>query len=289
MDTITHTLFGLTTYGAVNKSNLSKREKAAIGFTAIVGSNIPDIDVVMRVTEIGRIMDLMWHRGITHSLLMIPIWTFLLYCISAYFFKVKSKKITLIALFTVSLHVLADVLNTWGTGIFEPFSSVRISFGVLSIIDFVIWGMMLIGLIVTLLKKSMKSHRVYKFVWIGIAIHIFFQCIQGYVIYQSSYNSYDKTVLKADFTPWHFTVIGQKENVFELSSATVFSERQLQQTLISANDADLSELHQSNPKAQVLIDWAPFVIIVDNEEELGVYDPRFYMNGESFLYESIAK
>ncbi|OZM56676.1 hypothetical protein CIB95_10655 [Lottiidibacillus patelloidae] len=290
MDTITHTLFGLTAYSAVNKDQKSKKEKHALLFTAIAGSNIPDIDVIMRVTEIGRIMDLMWHRGITHSLLMIPIWTLLLIWLCSSIWKVKSKAINFLTFFSVSLHVLSDVLNTWGTGLLEPFSSIRISLGIISIIDFVIWGLIMLGFILSYLFKSIISRsKVFKFVWVGIAIHITFQGMLGYRVYQSSITNYDEVVLRAEFIPWHFTVIGRKEETVELSSVSIFRERQMTHTLISDTNADLQWLFKQNPKAKVLMEWAPFVIIKDSNDQIGIYDPRFFMDGESFLYESAKK
>jgi inner membrane protein len=289
MDTITHTLFGLTAYGAVNKENMSKHEKHALLFTSVAGSNIPDIDVIMRVTEIGRIMDLMWHRGITHSFIFIPIWTFFLIFLCSLIWKVTNKKIIYVTLFSVSFHVLSDLLNTWGTGVFEPFSSVRISLGILSIVDSFIWGIILIGFLATIFIKKITKHKVYQFVWIGISFYILLQGIHGYTIYQSSIPHYDKVVLRADFIPLHSTVIGKKDNIVEISSVSIFQDRQIIHLLNSDSEADLTYLFKKNPKAKVLMEWAPFVIIVDSENEIGIFDPRFFINGESFLYESTKK
>jgi inner membrane protein len=55
MDTITHTLFGLTLYGAANKSNMNKSHKRALLFTTVVGSQIPDIDVVLTCPKQGEL------------------------------------------------------------------------------------------------------------------------------------------------------------------------------------------------------------------------------------------
>jgi inner membrane protein len=62
MDTLTHTLFGLTTYGAVNKEKMNKETKKAVFFTTLVGSQIPDIDVISRLWD-NEGMYQMWHRG----------------------------------------------------------------------------------------------------------------------------------------------------------------------------------------------------------------------------------
>ncbi|WP_143756758.1 hypothetical protein [Paenibacillus peoriae] len=55
--------------------------------------------------------------------------------------------------------------------------------------------------------------------------------------------------------------------------------------LPSKDEANLDSLFAGNPKAQTLVQWSPFVVVVDDGQRLGVYDPRFYRKGQSFLYE----
>ena len=51
LDSITHTLFGLTLYGAVDKRNLDKSQKRAYLVTTVGASQIPDIDVMSRLWD----------------------------------------------------------------------------------------------------------------------------------------------------------------------------------------------------------------------------------------------
>lgn len=62
-----------------------------------------------------------------------------------------------------------------------------------------------------------------------------------------------------------------------------------QTQLHSQETADLTQLFETNPKAKTLQEWSPFVVVVDDEKRLGVYDPRFYRNGQSFLFEFMEK
>lgn len=73
--------------------------------------------------------------------------------------------------------------------------------------------------------------------------------------------------------------------LFGLSLYGAVDKRQMIVTLTSAEEADLEPLFTANPAAKTLVEWSPFVVIVDEEDHLGVYDPRFYRSGESFLYE----
>ena len=135
MDTITHTLFGLTTYGAINKKEKDKQTKRALLFTALAASQAPDFDVIARVTETGRVMDQMWHRGLTHSMSCCPhLGTSYLFIVF-FIWRKKDKMIFYLAFVNVIIHIGSDALNAWGTGFFEPVSSMRVTIGVIPIID----------------------------------------------------------------------------------------------------------------------------------------------------------
>ncbi|MDT8861638.1 metal-dependent hydrolase [Alkalihalobacillus sp. MEB130] len=287
MDTITHTLFGLTTYGAINKDTMDKQTKKALLFSAIVGSQIPDIDVVANMTETGRIMEQMWHRGLTHSFFLAPFWAALIYGVAYLIWKRKDSIIFYLALVNVFIHNSTDSLNAWGTGVFEPISQERVTFGVLSIVDFLIWGIILFGFLISRWKKHLTRYKVWRYVWIAILLHISVQCIQGFLIYSEAKEEYEEVALSASFIPGHFTVIGKNNHLVTLSNATVWGGRHRYETLVSNEDADLEPLFQLNPKAEVLMEWSPFVVIVKDHEKLGVFDPRFYRNGSSFLFEYI--
>lgn len=287
MDTITHTLFGLTLYGAVNKSAMNVREKRVLLLTAVTGSQIPDIDVISAWWDTaGRYQ--MWHRGITHSLVLVPVWAGLIACLVRLFFGVRGWIWFGTAFAAVWIHSTSDLFNAWGTGYLEPFSNVRITFGTIPIVDLVFWSLMGIGLCVARWgKHRWKMHHVYRVVWLCIALHVGIQSTQGAVLYQEASKQYDQVALSADFVPGVFTVIGRKDHEVQISKGTVWMGMRPVATLASAVEADLEPLFAQNPRAQTLMEWAPFVVIEEDGERIGIYDPRFYRNGESFLYEYI--
>lgn len=289
MDTITHTLMGLTLNGTIDKKELSKNLRNSLFFASICGSNIPDLDFLYQFTEKGRIMYQMWHRGLSHSLIMAPFWALLIYFVSMFIWKVKDKKIYIIAFLSVLTHIFFDSLNSWGTGLYEPFSLRRVSFGVISIVDFIILLIMLGGFILTKLKPKTPRHKVYQYVWLIIFFHVFSQFIQGQIILNEVKNSYDQYTLTADFIPGSFTVIGKKGEMVEIYQKSLWKGEKKIATLYSKENIDLEPLFKQNPKAKVLYDWAPFVVVVEEENRIGIYDPRFYRDGKSFLFEYIEK
>ncbi|GAE28293.1 hypothetical protein JCM9140_4508 [Halalkalibacter wakoensis JCM 9140] len=289
MDTVTHTLFGLTTYGAVNKEEMDRNTKRALLFSALVGSQIPDIDVIANVTETGRIMEQMWHRGLTHSFFIAPLWALLIYFVAYLIWKRKDHMIFFLALINVLIHNTSDSLNAWGTGLFEPFSQVRVTFGVISIVDFVIWAIILAGYVIKRMKNSFPSYRIWRLVWVAIVLHVTVQSVQGFVIYQEAKEQFEEVALSASFLPGHFSVIGKNEELVSLATATVWGGRNEQEVIVSVEEANLEPLFEENPKAEVLMTWSPFVVVVETDQKLGIYDPRFYRNGSSFLFEYIEK
>jgi inner membrane protein len=288
LDTVTHTLFGMTLYGSIDKKNDSKAMKKSLIVATIVGSQIPDIDVISRFWDTEGLYQ-MWHRGITHSILMVPIWAFILTSFCALIFKVKDyKRLFFISSIAVFIHSTSDLFNAWGTGYFEPLSDARVTFGVIPIVDVVFWLIMLTAFIFTRFKKK-NSYKSFRLAWALIALHIFIQSLQGYILYTQYETKYDQIALSASFIPWNYTVVGKIGDQIEITDDALFLKPTHLYTLYSKEETNLEELFIKNPNARTLYKWSPFVVIVDDEEKLGIYDPRFYMNGESFLFEYVEK
>ncbi|ASS74793.1 hydrolase [Tumebacillus algifaecis] len=288
MDTVTHTLFGILLYKAINKEEMSKELKHSFLLTSLVGSQIPDIDVISQLWDTAG-QYLMWHRGITHSIFLVPGWALLLSIVCFLIWRTKDRRIFYLGLLAVFIHDTSDIFNAWGTGYFEPFSQARLTFGTIPIIDLTIWAIILGAFIFNRVRKHVPSHKVFKAAWCLIAAHILIQSVQGYAIYQSVDDRYEQVALAAEFVPWNYQVIGKRGNVVEISKATVWSEPVLIRTLPTATNANLDDLFAQNPAAKTLQQWSPFVVVVDDEKQLGIYDPRFFRNGQSFLFEFIDK
>ncbi|RSD28259.1 metal-dependent hydrolase [Mesobacillus subterraneus] len=287
MDSITHTLFGLALYGAVDKTDMEKNQKRAYLLTAVGASQIPDIDVISQLWDNEGLYQ-MWHRGITHSIFLTPVWALIFLLLSFLLFKVKDLKLFFLGWVAVAIHNSSDLFNAWGTGYLEPFSSIRITFGTIPIIDFVFW-IIFAGAFIVSRKNKAKSPRFFKLAWVFIALHVIVQSVQGWMLYNQYEDDYEQIALSAGFIPWTYTVITKNDSEVAIYQDNLFSDRKLQYEISSAEEADLNGLFEEKPEARTLYEWSPFVVIVDDGERLGVYDPRFYRNGQSFLFEYIDK
>lgn len=287
LDTITHTLFGLALYGAVDKKDMDKKHKTAYLVTAIGASQIPDIDVISQLWDTEGLYQ-MWHRGITHSLFLTPVWALLFFLICFFLFKTKDIRLFLFGWLAVLIHNTSDLFNAWGTGYLEPFSNIRITFGTIPIVDFVIW--IIIGVAFIFSKRNkQKSSSYFKWAWALIVLHFMIQSTQGYLIYKQYEDHYDQVALSANFIPWTYSVTTKKDHTVTIFQDALFREKQTAYVLQSNENTNLDELFTELPQAKTLYEWAPFVVLVDDNERMGLYDPRFYRNGQSFLFEYIEK
>jgi inner membrane protein len=289
MDTITHTMFGFALYGTAKTVDMPKNERRALFFAVLAGSQIPDIDVISALWDTNGQYQ-MWHRGITHSIFLAPFWALILSYLFGLIFKTRLRILYPLTLLAVVIHCTADIFNAWGTGYLEPFSQMRLTFGTISIVDLVFWALMLAGFLYARFgPRKWPAHIIYRAVWLFIVLQVLSQSVQGYILYQQHRAQYEQLTLVADFIPFQFTVVGKNGDLIELRYGNVFRGTTLQTTLRSNEQANKQLLFDKNPRARTLVQWSPFVVFVEDQQRIAVYDPRFYRNGSSFLIEQYDK
>jgi inner membrane protein len=287
LDSITHTLFGLSLYSSIHKEKMSKREKVAYLFTTVGASQIPDSDVISQMWDTEGLYQ-MWHRGITHSIFLTPVWALLFFIISVVIFKVKDPRLFFIGWIAVVIHNTSDLFNAWGTGYLEPFSNIRITFGTIPIIDFIIWIIITAAYLFSRKNKS-KRPIYFRIAWCLIALHFTLQSIQGIYFYHKYSEVDGQIALSAGFVPSTFQIITKNGSDITIFEDGIFQKGKKSVVLESKENADLDLLFSKRPEAKTLYEWSPFVVIVDDGKQLGLYDPRFYRDGQSFLFEYIIR
>ncbi len=138
MDTVTHALLGALVVRSVfpaprSRQPLTDRQRMAVG--AIAGA-FPDIDYIASWIDPMVYMTL-WHRSITHSFVLLPLWALLVGVALAFAFKQRKAWpfVTVLAGVSVLSHIVADLITVFGTQVFAPFSGWRASIGTTFIID----------------------------------------------------------------------------------------------------------------------------------------------------------
>lgn len=141
MDPLTHALSGALLARAAapptpkphrEQTVLPLRLQVAAGFAAAA---FPDVDLVLRL--IDTLTYLNWHQGPTHSLILLPLWAWLL----AWLFSWLSRKhhdwksFYRPACLGIAIHIAGDVITSYGLMLFAPFSTQRFSLPLVFVVD----------------------------------------------------------------------------------------------------------------------------------------------------------
>lgn len=131
MDTLTHITIG----ACVGEAILTKKIGKKALLWGAIAQNLPDIDSVTSLW-LSPAENLLVHRGITHSLVvafLVP--ALLAGLIRRFYPQVSFLRLYGFGVLQLLLHDLLDLCNSYGTGILEPFSSERLTFNILYVID----------------------------------------------------------------------------------------------------------------------------------------------------------
>jgi inner membrane protein len=150
LDTLTHALSGALLARATAPKDAPPRSiprRVAAGFFACAA---PDLDFVLAF--ISPVLYLEQHRGPTHSLLLLPVWALALSWVLANILREPRSWRALYGVCALALgaHILADLITSFGTIVFSPFSHERYAWGTTFIIDLWFTGIILAGLVASL-------------------------------------------------------------------------------------------------------------------------------------------
>jgi len=150
MDTITHSLLGAVVVRSVFPAQqsthpFSNRQRLLAG--AVAGA-FPDIDYIASWVD-PMIYLTLWHRSITHSFVLLPLWATLIGIVLSRAFRQRAEWRYLALLAGVSLlsHIASDLITVYGTQILAPLSTWRASIGITFIIDPVFTLIVLAGFV----------------------------------------------------------------------------------------------------------------------------------------------
>jgi inner membrane protein len=170
MDTLTHGLFGALTAQLGFRQRIGRDASWVAGVTAI----LPDLDVfavplLSSGDEGAGFERLTVHRGVTHSLILIP---FAAALIALLWWWVR-KKVNrtpgnrpppyLLLYFCVLIPLISqpllDVCTSWGTQLFAPFNDARLAVDVLPIVDFIFSGLIVLSLLACFIVRKVKKNN----------------------------------------------------------------------------------------------------------------------------------
>ncbi|WP_010271283.1 metal-dependent hydrolase [Paenibacillus senegalensis] len=137
MDTGTHFVIGVGLAGLAQLDpavSASTTTSIAVLIGTVLGSQAPDFDGLLRLK--GNAVYIKNHRGLSHSLPAILLWTVLISGGLALFFTgLPIVNITLWVFAAVCFHVFTDLFNSYGTQAMRPFSEKWIAWNIIHIFD----------------------------------------------------------------------------------------------------------------------------------------------------------
>lgn len=162
MDTLTHALSGAlcaraTAPGHVPGHNLPVWRRVLVGACA---ATFPDLDFV--AGYISPLTYLQLHRGITHSFVLLPVWTLLLAWIASRVWRDRlgvRPYLGVVAL-GLGLHIVGDWITSFGTMFFAPLSQRRYALSTTFIIDLFVTGIIVGGLVGSALWRRSRAPAV---------------------------------------------------------------------------------------------------------------------------------
>jgi inner membrane protein len=156
MDTLTHALSGALLARATAPKDAPPRSlprRLAAGFFACAA---PDLDFV--VGFFGQTQYLLNHRGVTHSLLLLPLWALVCSWILAKILREPRgwRALYGVTALGIGLHIAGDVITSYGTMILAPLSDWRADLGTTFIIDLWFSGIIAAGLAASLFIRRSR-------------------------------------------------------------------------------------------------------------------------------------
>lgn len=146
-----------------------------------VAATFPDLDFVLGwVSELAYLRG---HRGVTHSLVLLPLWGLLIAWLLARFFGRGGRKraqggapswrsFYLVVCSAILIHIAGDLITQFGTMILAPFSDRRFGIGTTFIIDLVFTGIIVAGLVASAIWRRSRVPAAVALVmlagWVGV-------------------------------------------------------------------------------------------------------------------------
>jgi inner membrane protein len=123
--------------GAAFAQTSARREQARVATAlGVLSGMAPDLDVLIS-SKADPLLFLEFHRHFTHSLAFIPVGA--LICAGCFYYFARRRLsfgwVYLFCLLGYSSHGLLDAFTTYGTQLLWPFSSLRVAWNMVSVVD----------------------------------------------------------------------------------------------------------------------------------------------------------
>ncbi len=191
--------------------------------TGFIAAAFPDIDFALRL--IDTLLYLNWHQGPTHSLILLPLWAWLLAQVFARLFHPYPWQLFFIpACLGLSIHIVGDLITAYGLMLFAPLSTERYSLPLVFVIDPWFSLIIIAGLMMSWRYPDQRIAAIAALT--GLGIYIFFlstlyhQAIavaQQHTKINAMHISSTISVLPQPLSPFHWKLIIRHDGHYQVA------------------------------------------------------------------------
>lgn len=167
MDTITHGIAGALIAKALAQGDdmlpLKPMSRGRIiTWSLMLGAIFPDSDVFRDIFSSNPMLMITWHRSLTHSLLLMPVYALLLAwftrSVAARFKWDAPSYANLTIAYGVGIlsHILLDLVTTFGTMVWSPLAWSRPAWDIIFIVDFTFTAILLVPQLLPWIHRDPK-------------------------------------------------------------------------------------------------------------------------------------
>lgn len=167
MDPITHMLTGSIITQNIGKKDFLRQAT----FIGILSAAAPDLDFFVH-SKLNPLLNLEVHRSFTHSFAFIPIGGLIMTLFFLLLFKAwrpRWKEVFGLSTVAYATHSLLDACTSYGTQLFWPFSSDRVSWDILPIVEPIFTLILFLSVLATYVMLPKTNTENKKFVSKSIA------------------------------------------------------------------------------------------------------------------------
>lgn len=168
MDTVTHgivgALLGKAFFADRHATEFGGAEAARIAtYTATLSSVFSDMDVIAGPLTRNDFAVIEIHRGVTHSLLCLPVWAAGIAALALWYARRRGvssftwSRLWLIAAIGLGSHLLLDLVTSFGTMIWSPWSRTRAAWDTVFIIDLAVTAIALLPQLLTRVYRKREG------------------------------------------------------------------------------------------------------------------------------------
>jgi membrane-bound metal-dependent hydrolase YbcI (DUF457 family) len=136
-----------------------------VTWALMLGAIFPDSDVLRDMLSKNELLVITWHRSLTHSLLLLPLFSLVLAGLTVWIARKLGweapgfGKLSLLFGVGILSHIFLDLVTTFGTMVWSPVAWSRPAWDLIFIVDFAFTGILLVPQLVAWVQRDRKMAR----------------------------------------------------------------------------------------------------------------------------------